>query len=33
MRILKQSQSAEKLERGDSLGLLKIAFAAKYEKT
>ena len=33
MRILKQSHSAEKLERGDPLGFLKLQFAAKYQKT
>ena len=33
MRILKQSQSAEKLEMGDPLGFLKLQFAAKYLKT
>ena len=33
MRILKQSHSAEKLERGDLLGFLKLQFAAKYQKT
>ena len=32
MRILKQSHSAEKLERGDPLGFLKLQFAAKYQK-
>ena len=31
MRILKQSQSAEKLEREDPLGFLKLQFAAKYQ--
>ena len=33
MRFLKQSHSAEKLERGDPLGFLKLQFAAKYHKT
>ena len=33
MRILKQSHSDEKLERGDPLGFLKLQFAAKYQKT
>ena len=33
MRIFKQSHSAEKVERGDSLGFLKLQFAAKYQKT
>ena len=33
MRILKPSHSAEKLERGDPLGVLKLQFAAKYQKT
>ena len=33
MRILKQSHSAKKLERGDPLGFLKLQFAAKYQKT
>ena len=32
MRILKQSHSAKKLETEDSLGFLKLQFAAKYEK-
>ena len=32
MRITKQSQSAEKLKRGDPLGFLKLQFAAKYQK-
>ena len=32
IRILSQSQSAEKLERGDSLGFLKLQFAVKYSK-
>ena len=32
MRFLKQSHSAEKLERGDLLGFLKLQFAAKYQK-
>ena len=32
MRFLKQSHSAEKLERGDPLGFLKLQFAAKYQK-
>ena len=31
MRILKQSQSAEKLESGDPLGFLKLHFTAKYQ--
>ena len=31
--ILFQSQSAEKLERGDPLGFLKLHFALKYQKT
>ena len=30
IRILSQSQSAEKLERGDPLGFLKLQFALKY---
>ena len=29
---MKQSKSAEKLERGDPLGFLKLQFAAKYQK-
>ena len=33
MRIWKQSHSAEKLERGDPLGFLKLQFAAKNEKS
>ena len=33
MRFLKQSHSAEKLERGDPLGFLKLQLAAKYQKT
>ena len=33
MRILSQSHSAEKLERGDPLGFLKLQFAVKYQKT
>ena len=33
MRILKQSHSAEKLERGDIFGLLKLQFAAKHQNT
>ena len=32
MRILKQSHSAEKLERGDPSGFLKLLFAAKKSK-
>ena len=32
MRILKQSHSAEKIERGDPLNFLKLQFAAKYQK-
>ena len=32
MRILKQSHSAKKLERGDPLGFSKLQFAAKYQK-
>ena len=32
MRFLKQSHSAEKLERGHPLEFLKLQFAAKYEK-
>ena len=32
MRILKQSHSAEKLKRGDPLGLLKLQFVAKHRK-
>ena len=32
MRILSQSHSAEKLERGDPLGFLKLQFAVKYQK-
>ena len=32
MRILIQSKSAEKLERGDPLGFLKFQFAVKYHK-
>ena len=32
MRILKQSHSTEKVERGDLLGFLKLQFAAKYQK-
>ena len=31
--IFEQSHSAEKLERGDTLGFLKLQFAAKYQKT
>ena len=31
MKILKQSHSAEKLERGDPLGFLKFQFAAKLQ--
>ena len=33
IRILSQSHSAEKLERGDPLGFLKLPFAVKYLKT
>ena len=33
MRILKQSHSVEKLEKGDPLGFLKLQFAAKCQKT
>ena len=33
MRFLKQSHSAEKLERGDPLSFLKIQSVAKYQKT
>ena len=33
MRILKQFHSAEKVERGNPLGFLKLQFAAKYQKT
>ena len=33
MRILKQSHSAEKLERGDPLGFMKVQFAPRYQKT
>ena len=33
IRILSQSHSAEKLERGDPLGFLKLQFAVKYQKT
>ena len=32
MRILKQSHSAKKLEKGDPLGFLKLQLAAKYQK-
>ena len=32
MRILKQSHSAEKLDREDPLGFLKLQFAAEYQK-
>ena len=32
MRILSQSQSAEKLGRGDPLGFSKLQFAVKYQK-
>ena len=32
VRILKQSHSAEELEKGDPLGFLKLQFAAKYLK-
>ena len=32
MRFLEQSHSAEKLEKGDPLGFLKLQFAAKYQK-
>ena len=33
MRFLKRFHSAEKLERGDPLGFLKLQFGAKYQKT
>ena len=33
IRILSQSHSAEKLEKGDPLGFLKLQFAVKYQKT
>ena len=33
IRILSQSQSAEKFESGDPLGFLKLQFAVKYLKT
>ena len=33
IRIFSQSHSAEKLERGDPLGFLKLQFAVKYQKT
>ena len=33
MIILKQSHSAEKLERGDPLGFLILQFVVKYQKT
>ena len=33
MRILEQSHGAEKLERGNPFGFLKLQFAAKYQKT
>ena len=33
MRILKQSHSVEKLDKGDPLSFLKLQFAAKYQKT
>ena len=33
IRILSLSHSAEKLERGDPLGFLKLQFAVKYQKT
>ena len=33
MIILKQSHCAEKVEKGDPLGFLKLQFAAKYQKT
>ena len=33
MRFLKPSDSAQKLEKEDSLGVLKLQFAAKYQKT
>ena len=33
MRILKQSHSAKKLDKGDPLGFLKLQLAAKYQKT
>ena len=32
MRILKQSHSTEKCERGDPLGFLRLQFVAKYQK-
>ena len=32
IRILSQSHSAEKLERGDPLGFLKLQFTVKYQK-
>ena len=32
-RVLKQSHSAEKVERGEPLCFLKLQFAAKYQKT
>ena len=32
IRIFSQSHSAEKLERGDPLGFLKLQFAVKYQK-
>ena len=32
MRIVKQSHSAKKLERGDPLGFWKLQFVAKYQK-
>ena len=32
IRILSQSQSAEKLGRGDPLGFSKLQFAVKYQK-
>ena len=33
IRILSQSHSAEKLERGDPFGFLKLQIAVKYQKT
>ena len=33
IRIFSQSHSAEKLERRDPLGFLKLQFAVKYQKT
>ena len=32
MRLLKQSHSAKKFEKGDPLGCLKLQFVAKYQK-